>query len=132
MVSMGNEDFQRAGQCPSTMEVVRSMPLADTVTFSTLAAGTRLIPHYGPTNIKLRHQLCIENAKGAQIRVGEEWRSWEQGKCLVIDDSFNHEVVHGGNHRRVVLLVDSWHPELSLTERTFLQNLFKIWGSTAN
>eukprot|EP00959_Pyramimonas_sp_CCMP1952_P258713 5407857-Pyramimonas_sp.AAC.2 len=29
---------------------------------------------------------------GTSIRAGEETRNWEEGKCLVFDDSFEHEV----------------------------------------
>jgi hypothetical protein len=113
-----------ASQCPVTMQSIDQLPLAGWVIFSTLAPGTRLRPHFGPTNIALRHQLCIEWADGARIRVGSEWRGWQEGKCLVIDDSFEHEVVHGGSQRRVVLLVDCWHPDLTPKEREFLKVLY--------
>ena len=107
------------------MQIVNELPLVDRVTFSVLAPGTELKPHFGPTNIGLRHQLCLEGAEGAQIRVGGEWRSWQEGKCLVIDDSFEHEVVHRGARRRVALLVDCWHPQLSPREREFLMVLHR-------
>jgi hypothetical protein len=113
-----------ARHCPVTMRTVGELPLAGWVIFSTLAPGTELRPHFGPTNMALRHQLCIEWAGGAQIRVGGEWRSWEEGKCLVIDDSFEHEVAHRGTQRRVVLLVDCWHPDLTPKEREFLMVLY--------
>jgi hypothetical protein len=115
---------ENARHCPITMQTVDELPLLGWVIFSSLAPGTELRPHFGPTNIGLRHQLCLENAPGAQIRVGGVWRSWEEGKCLVIDDSFEHEVAHRGDQRRVVLLVDCWHPELSPKEREFLKVLY--------
>ena len=40
-----------------------------------------------------------------------EWRTWREGRCLVFDDSFEHEVVHPGSAPRVVLIADLWHPE---------------------
>ena len=28
---------------------------------------------------------------GCRLRVGREWRTWQPGKCLVFDDSYEHE-----------------------------------------
>ena len=44
--------------------------------------------------------------------MGEEWREWTEGECLVFDDSWEHEVHHRGDADRVVLLINFWHPEL--------------------
>jgi len=132
MISQGKPNPALAARCPATITTVNQLPLVDMVTFSTLAPGTHLKPHYGPTNVKLRHQLCIENAEGARIRVGDQWRSWQAGKCLVIDDSYDHEVVHEGDRRRVVMLVDCWHPDLSPKQQAFLERLYAIWDSKAN
>ena len=125
---MGHEDEARAVYCPVTMKTVGALPVVDMVTFSSLAPGTELRPHFGTTNIKLRHQLCLQASTGAKIRVGPAWRSWQQGQCLVIDDSFEHEVVHHGSTRRVILMVDCWHPQLTAPERAFLQELYRRWA----
>lgn len=82
------------------------------VKYSALKPGTRILPHTGPSNRRLRAHFCISHTGGASMRVGEEWRTWEEGKVLVLDSSFEHEVVHKGNDLRVVLILDIWHPEL--------------------
>ena len=46
------------------------------------------------------------------IRVARESRTWEEGKCIVFDDSFEHEVIHDGSRNRFVLLINFFHPEL--------------------
>lgn len=51
------------------------------------------------------------------------YRSWENGKFLLFDDSFEHEVWHNGTDVRVVLIIDVWHPELTEEER---KSLFPI------
>eukprot|EP00439_Symbiodinium_sp_Y106_P058168 s635_g8.t1 len=93
------------------------------VIFSVLTPGTRLRPHCGPSNARLTCHLAIRVPRSCQqgcyIRVAaEEPRGWEEGSCLVFDDSFEHEVVFGeakgdepypGN--RVVLLANFWHPD---------------------
>ncbi|CAK9051812.1 Aspartyl/asparaginyl beta-hydroxylase (Aspartate beta-hydroxylase) (ASP beta-hydroxylase) (Peptide-aspartate beta-dioxygenase) [Durusdinium trenchii] len=92
------------------------------VIFSVLTPGTRLRPHCGPSNARLTCHLAIRVPKscdqGCYLRVGSEARrGWEEGKCLVFDDSFEHEVVFaecGPSEAycgdRVVLLANFWHP----------------------
>jgi aspartyl/asparaginyl beta-hydroxylase (cupin superfamily) len=38
--------------------------------------------------------------------VGDERRTWREGKVIVIDDAFEHEVWNGAGSDRVVLIVD--------------------------
>lgn len=47
-------------------------------------------------------------------------RTWEEGKILIFDDSFEHEVWHNGTSVRVVFIVDVWHPDLTEEERSQL------------
>jgi len=113
--------------CPRTWSVVKQCPLPlgvrGNVFFSALVPGTRIRAHFGPTNMKWRYHLCLTAAEGARIRCGREWREWRQGRCILLDDSFAHEVVHAGDRARVVLIVDCWHPDLSGGEQTFLRDL---------
>ena len=50
--------------------------------------------------------------EGCSIRCGDEIRGWAEGKCIVFDDSWEHEVWHRGDSARVVLLINFWHPGL--------------------
>ena len=91
------------------------------VYFSVLQPGTYIKPHCGLTNGRIRYHLGIEVADDlAWIEVAEQRRPWSNGRCMVFDDSFRHRVVHRGMKRRVVLIVDLWHPELSPDERRIL------------
>jgi Aspartyl/Asparaginyl beta-hydroxylase len=47
------------------------------------------------------------------IRIGEEICTWQVGKMLVFDDSYEHEVVNSTNEIRGVLLLRFWHPCLT-------------------
>jgi aspartate beta-hydroxylase len=82
--------------------------------FSSLAAGTHLAAHCGPSNLRLRVHLGLLVPTGCRIRVGDEVREWKQGECLVFDDSYEHEVWHEGEGERVVLIADAWHPAVDL------------------
>ena len=40
-------------------------------------------------------------------------RTWKEGKFIIFDDSFEHEVWHDGDTFRLVLIIDFWHPEVT-------------------
>lgn len=44
------------------------------------------------------------------MRVGEEKRTWENGKALILDTSFEHETCNDSRRDRIVLIIDYWHP----------------------
>ncbi|XP_053674416.1 uncharacterized protein LOC128724720 [Anopheles nili] len=90
------------------------------VKFSVMHPGTHVWPHCGPTNCRVRAHLGLSVPAGTSIRVAEETRSWENGKWLIFDDSFEHEVWHNGTATRLVLIVDFWHPDLSESQRRTL------------
>mgnify|MGYP003309273515 CR=1 FL=1 len=54
---------------------------------------------------------------GCRIRVGAEWRTWAEGRCLLFDDSFEHEVRNDTDRARVVLLLRFFHPDLAPAQR---------------
>lgn len=129
LMRAGRPDQEGIARCPRTWEIVRQLPLlidgSGAVYFSILAPNTQIRPHFGPTNARWRYHLVLNEAHGAKIRVGGSWRGWRQGKCLIIDDSFEHEVIHSGDSPRCILLVDAWRPELTEAERTFIAGLYR-------
>ena len=106
-------------RCPRTTHIIDSIPGtgdAGLVYFSVLAPNSHVTPHCGPTNTRLRCHLGLVVPPGCQIRVGLERRSWEEGKCLLLDDSFEHEAWNSSGESRAVLILDFWHPELTAAE----------------
>jgi aspartyl/asparaginyl beta-hydroxylase (cupin superfamily) len=61
--------------------------------------------------------------------VGDQVHHWEEGKCIVFDDTFEHEVWNRTDEERLVLLIDLWHPDLTQLERDALDTI--NWLSTA-
>lgn len=93
--------------CPRTAELVRTVPGLTTAGYSRLAPGTRIRPHVGYTDRVLRLHLALTVPDGpCGIRVGTETRRWQPGRCMVFDDTVNHEAWNDGNGERLVLLVD--------------------------
>jgi aspartate beta-hydroxylase len=86
--------------------------LAGLVYFSRLAPHSRVAPHSGPTNMRVRAHLGIDIPPNCGIRVGDITSTWHDGRCIVFDDSFPHEVWNDSDRERIVLVVDLWHPDL--------------------
>jgi beta-hydroxylase len=101
-----------------------------TAGFSSLAPGTHIAPHTGYPDGLLRCHLGLIVPKGCGIRVGTETRYWEEGKCLIFDDTLEHEAWNKGSSTRVVLLVDFKAPEglLTLPERKRGEGLSSLLG----
>uniref|UniRef100_A0A7S2CG00 Aspartyl/asparaginy/proline hydroxylase domain-containing protein n=1 Tax=Octactis speculum TaxID=3111310 RepID=A0A7S2CG00_9STRA len=114
---------------------------AGEIIFSLLDSRTHIAPHCAPSNLRLTAHLGLiipsqsqggvdEECAGAGettlpervprnrgmecgIRVGSEWRKWEEGKVLIFDDSFEHEVINFTPHYRAILLIRFWHPDIA-------------------
>lgn len=89
--------------------------------FSLLRPHTRLKPHCGPTNARLRAHLALHVPEGdCAIRCGDdEPRPWVEGEVLLFDDSFEHETWNLTDEPRLVLIVDLWHPQLVTDEARY-------------
>ncbi|XP_063340119.1 aspartyl/asparaginyl beta-hydroxylase-like isoform X2 [Pelmatolapia mariae] len=91
------------------------------IKFSVMQPGTHVWPHTGPTNCRLRMHLGLVIPKrGCKIRCTNETREWEEGKILIFDDSFEHEVWQDADSYRLIFIVDVWHPELTQHQRQTL------------
>jgi|SRR5919202_2105062 beta-hydroxylase len=116
--------------CPETTKLVETVPNLTTAGFSSLAPGTHIAPHTGYPDGLLRCHLGLIVPDGCGIRVGSETKAWEEGKCLIFDDTLEHEAWNKSSSTRVVLLLDFKAPEglLKLPERPQRQSLSSIFG----
>ncbi|XP_053063992.1 aspartyl/asparaginyl beta-hydroxylase isoform X8 [Acinonyx jubatus] len=91
------------------------------IKYSVMHPGTHVWPHTGPTNCRLRMHLGLVIPKeGCKIRCANESKTWEEGKVLIFDDSFEHEVWQDAASFRLIFIVDVWHPELTPQQRQSL------------
>jgi aspartyl/asparaginyl beta-hydroxylase (cupin superfamily) len=99
--------------CPQTATLMTQIPGMTTAMFSILSPRKHILDHRGPYKGVLRYHLGLivpREAEQCRIRVGEDFRHWEEGKSLVFDDTFNHEVWNDTEETRVVLFVDVLRP----------------------
>lgn len=123
---MGVRQPPHGPQCPGTQALLSSLPglcldypWGDAL-FSVHASDAHLRAHCSVDNLRVRCHLALQVPPGCSIRVGQETRQWEEGKALVFEDSFEHEVWNRGTTRRAILIVDFWHPDLTDLEKEVL------------
>lgn len=129
----GHERPENYKRCPLTVEALKKIPGMKTAFFSILSPHKHIPPHRGPYNGVLRLHLALRVPKdrtNCKIRVGNDIGHWEEGRGLVFDDSYEHEVWNDTDEVRVVLFIDFLRPLPPFA--AFLNRLFvKYIGSSA-
>ncbi len=98
---------------PVTAELLSRVPDVQTAWFSILAPGYHIPAHTGVTKGIVRAHLGLilpKEREKCRIRVDQDIRAWEQGKVLVLDDTYEHEVWNETDDERVILLFDFDRP----------------------
>lgn len=126
----GRKNEQNLARCPVIANLIDSHNTVRTsaglIYVSKFSPDTQVKPHRGPTNMRLRCHVGIKIPGGdCGLKVGGETRRWQEGKCLVFDDSFEHEAWNLSSEPRVVLIVDFWHPDLTPGEIAYLEGLHR-------
>ena len=125
--------FEAAQQkCPNTSKVLESIDLcridgqSPEICFSVLQPGSRIEPHFGVTNARVVVHLPLRVPDGCYLELTTVGRHyWKEGDPLVFDDTFEHSALNPSDKRRGILLMDAWHPNLSMVEREVFSNLIK-------
>ncbi len=68
-------------------------------------------------NARIICHLPLIVPDGCEFRVGNEVRSWVEGKAWVFDDTIEHEAWNRSGEDRYVLIFDIRRPELSEEEK---------------
>lgn len=119
---------ENCARCPKTLAALERTPHGvRQAMFTLLAAGAHITPHSGGTNVLLTCHLGLIIPRDCALKVGDEARSWVPGRVTVFDDSFVHEAWNRSRDVRVVLLWDTWHPDLTAVEVRALTHLFPIF-----
>ncbi|MEO8761517.1 MAG: aspartyl/asparaginyl beta-hydroxylase domain-containing protein, partial [Bacteroidia bacterium] len=86
--------------CPDTAAILNNLPGLVSADFSYLPANTKIKPHKGFTKMVLRVHLGLIIPKDCGIRVGNETKTWQPGKLIVFDDSYEHEAWNDSDEDR--------------------------------
>jgi ornithine lipid ester-linked acyl 2-hydroxylase len=96
--------------CPNTAQLLNKIPGLITAEFSYLPAHTYIDLHKGFTKMVIRVHLGLIIPDGCGIKVGDETKTWQEGKLIIFDDSFEHEAWNNSNEDRFVLMLDIANP----------------------
>ncbi len=130
----GDKFEANSALCPRTSKLLDTIPLvhirdhAPETLFSVLTPGTHIMPHHGVTNTRLVTHLPLIVPPECALRVGGEIHVWKEGQCVTFDDTFEHEAWNRSSDTRVVLIIDSWNPDLSEAERSAVTDLVAAIG----
>ena len=113
LVGYGYPVEENLARCPKTAEIVSRIPGLNSAFFSILKAGTHIPDHRGVTKglITCHLGLSVPEEGDCRMRVHDQVVRWENGKTLVFDDTYRHEVWNDTDERRVVLLLHIERPE---------------------
>lgn len=106
-----NENCRRFSK---TYELLKSIPEITFAEITALEPHSRVLPHIGETNTTIRGHLGLSipaQLPVAGIKVGNQERSWENGKVVLFSDCHIHTVWNNSDQRRFVLVFDVTRPE---------------------
>ncbi len=110
---LGDHYKPNCERCPQTAQLLKQIPALRNAWFSIIAPQYHIPSHAGPTKgfvrIHLGLKVPAENNK-CRMRVDTQEFFWHEGKCVVFDDSYDHEVWNDTDEERVVLFIDVDRP----------------------
>ncbi|MGF1592704.1 MAG: aspartyl/asparaginyl beta-hydroxylase domain-containing protein [Kiloniellaceae bacterium] len=129
LFGFGSKLQKNCAHAPRTTNLLEQVPHLQTAWFSILEPGYHITAHKGVTKGILRCHLGLvvpDRREDCWMRVDDKKYSWETGKVLVFDDTYDHEVLNDTGQPRVVLLFDFERPMRfwgRLLNRLFIQGL---------
>jgi aspartyl/asparaginyl beta-hydroxylase (cupin superfamily) len=113
LYGFGHWAERNARQCPETVKILKNIPELRNAFFSILSPRFHVVPHQGVTKALLRCQLALkipQDRENVYIRVADHIMHWDEGKCMVFDDTYDHEVRNDTDETRVILFLDIFRP----------------------
>lgn len=113
LAGYGKLSEKNCRRCPETARIIKKIPGMKTAFFSILSPSKHIPAHKGPYNGVLRYHLGLivpEPRDKCRIRIDNEIRVWEEGKSIIFDDTYEHEVWNETRGFRVVLFIDFVRP----------------------
>lgn len=104
---------QNIARCPVTAASVERIPGLNSAFFSILEPGAHIPRHRGVTKAILTAHLGLivpRRREACRMEVVDQNLLWEEGRTLVFDDTFEHEVWNATDELRAVLLIQFRRP----------------------
>lgn len=128
LVGYGYDVPENCARAPKTAALVKNIPDLNSAFFSILEPGAVIPRHRGVTRGLVTCHLGLDiptPRENCWMQVNEETVHWENGKWLIFDDSYFHEVANETDQTRVILLVQVKRP-MRLVGK--VANDLALWG----
>lgn len=110
-----------------TMEVMDKVPNYTRITLNLLKPQSRIKPHNGENDAYFRGHLALKipgSLPNVGMRVGDQFRSWEEGKVILFSDAQNHEAFNLSDDTRIVMVFDVWRDEyMNVYKQSIIHNI---------
>ena len=109
----GYRNEENIARCPKTAAAVAGIPGLNSAFFSILAPGAHIPRHRGVTKAILTAHLALivpKRRQGCRMQVEDRMLRWDEGRTLVFDDTYYHEVWNDTDEQRVILLIQFRRP----------------------
>ncbi|WP_246091481.1 aspartyl/asparaginyl beta-hydroxylase domain-containing protein [Swingsia samuiensis] len=116
---------ENCAKAPFTAALASRIPNLNSAFFSILDPGAEIPPHFGVTKGLLTCHLGVSVPRKREecwINVDGQKIEWENDRCILFDDTYEHWVKNNTDEQRVVLLIQILRPERSVGK--LLQKLF--------
>jgi len=113
LYGFGYKAEENCARCPETTRLVESVPNMTTAFFSILEPGKHIPAHRGVYKGFIRYHLGLlipEPKEKCRIRVEDIYANWEEGKSIMFDDTYDHEVWNNTDGLRAILFMDIIRP----------------------
>ncbi len=103
----------QAAACPQTTRIVEQIPGLMTAMFSIHAPGLHIPHHKGVTKAMINGHLALKvpaEREKCRIMLDGTVHLWEEGKLLIFDDTYYHEVWNDSGEDRIILLFQFFRP----------------------
>ncbi|HEU0134736.1 MAG TPA: aspartyl/asparaginyl beta-hydroxylase domain-containing protein [Allosphingosinicella sp.] len=109
----GYRNAENCARCPKTAAAVAAIPGLNSAFFSILAPGAHIPRHRGVTKAILTAHLGLivpKRREACRMQVDRQILRWDEGRTLVFDDTYHHEVWNDTDEHRVILLIQFRRP----------------------
>ncbi|MCJ8352864.1 aspartyl/asparaginyl beta-hydroxylase domain-containing protein [Novacetimonas hansenii] len=109
----GNCVLENCRRMPCTARFAAAIPGLNSAFVSFLEPGARIPLHNGVTKGLLTCHLGLQvpqDYRDCWIRIDDQMLCWQDGKCILFDDTYPHEVQNNTSDHRAVLLIQFERP----------------------
>ncbi|WP_299192534.1 aspartyl/asparaginyl beta-hydroxylase domain-containing protein [uncultured Erythrobacter sp.] len=113
LIGYGNRVEANIARAPRTARLVEAIPGLNSAFFSILAPGSVITPHRGVSKGFVTAHLGLKvprDREACWMRVDDKRLHWQEGKWLIFDDTYEHEVRNDSDEWRIILLCQVERP----------------------